>query len=304
MNGHRLFASAFTLISVLSAQVVGAEPVRGLSAPTKGGSVARAQTSDEYWNNRERGWHWYEDPPAEVKPEKPSPAEVPTVPEVAKPIDKQEKPKEAELAQFERMQKRLEELQHIAYITPSEENVRRYLTLKTEVVDRASHFADVWQRVVWATPALDPTVTGRPVNAKALEVFRDEERRSRDQNIASLASTHALFFFFRSDCPYCHQFAPLLKQFQAKYGIPIVPISMDGGSLPDFPSPRMDNGISAKLNVERWPALFLLDAGAAKITPLGFGVLAESELIERLYTVTRPDADSMVPSISKAVTIN
>jgi conjugal transfer pilus assembly protein TraF len=281
-----------------------AEPVRSDSTPVKSVAGIRVQASDAYWNSRERGWHWYEDPPAEVKPEKPSPAEAVTPPEAAKPVDKQEKPKAAELAQFERMQKRLEELEHIAYITPSEENVRQYLALKSEVVERASRFADVWQRVVWATPELDPTVTGRPVNAKALEVFRDEERRSRDQTIASLASTHALFFFFRSDCPYCHQFAPLLKQFHAKYGIPIVPISMDGGSLPDFPSPRMDNGISAKLNVERWPALFLLDAGAAKITPLGFGVLAESELIERLYTVTRPDADSMAPGISKTVTIN
>jgi conjugal transfer pilus assembly protein TraF len=291
-------------VLLLSAQAGWAEPVRGETAPAKGVSPVRAPTSDAYWNNRERGWHWYEDPPAEVKAEKPSSAEAATPTELAKPVDRQERPKQAELAQFERMQRRLEELEHIAYITPSEENVRQYLALKSEVVERASRFADVWQRVVWATPELDPTVTGRPVNAKALEVFRDEERRSRDQTIASLASTHAHFFFFRSDCPYCHQFAPLLKQFQAKYGINIVPISMDGGALPEFPSPRMDNGISAKLNVERWPALFLFDAAAAKITPIGFGVLAESELIERLYTVTRPDADSMVPGVSKTLTIN
>jgi conjugal transfer pilus assembly protein TraF len=284
---------------VLMADGIGAEQGSAVGPPVKRVSFVRSPSSNSYWNDRERGWHWYEDPPA-AKPEELPPTEAP----VAKPIEKDAKPQEAELAQFERMKVRLEELQHIAYMTPSEENIRRFLALKTEAVEKASRFADVWQRVVWATPELDPTVTGRPVNAKALEVFREEERRSRDQNIASLAQTHALFFFFKSDCPYCHQFAPLLKQFQAKYGISIVPISMDGGSLPDFPSPRMDNGISAKLNVERWPALYLLDAGNARITPIGFGVLAESELVERLFTVTRPDADSMVPGVSKTVTIN
>ena len=52
---------------------------------------------------------------------------------------------------------------------PTEANVRRYMGSSP----RSSHaplFADVAQQVAWATPALDPTLQGRPVGAKALEV--------------------------------------------------------------------------------------------------------------------------------------
>ena len=63
-----------------------------------------------------------------------------------------------------------------ALMRPSEANVRRYMELESQVVARASYFADVAQRVAWATPQLDPTLQGRPVNAKALEVFEGDDK--------------------------------------------------------------------------------------------------------------------------------
>ena len=44
----------------------------------------------------------------------------------------------------------------------------------------------VAQRVAWATPELDPTLQGRPVNAKALEVFEQTELVDRSRAIADL----------------------------------------------------------------------------------------------------------------------
>ena len=146
--------------------------------------------------------------------------------------------KPSELVEFEALQKRVEDLRNIAIINPSEHNIRNYLNIQNFVIEKASTFADVAQRVIWATPELDPTVTGRPVNAKALEVFDREQALARTNTVARLSQTHALFFFFRSDCPYCHQFAPLLRDFEAKFGLHIVPISVDGGGLPEFRSPK------------------------------------------------------------------
>jgi conjugal transfer pilus assembly protein TraF len=84
-------------------------------------------------------------------------------------------------------------------------------------------------------PQLDPTLQGRPVNAKALEVFDQAELVDRSRAIADLGKDHVLFFFYRSDCPYCHAFAPTLAAFQARHGIQVVAISVDGGPLPSFP---------------------------------------------------------------------
>jgi conjugal transfer pilus assembly protein TraF len=203
--------------------------------------------------------------------------------------------------EFEALQKRVEDLRNIAIINPSEQNIRNYLNIQNFVIEKASTFADVAQRVIWASPELDPTVTGRPVNAKALEVFDREQAGARTNTVAQLSQTHALFFFFRSDCPYCHQFAPLLKDFEAKFGLKIVPISVDGGGLPEFRSPRMDNGIARTLDVRQVPALFLAEPRGGKITPIGYGVLSESELLERIFVVTQPDADKFVPSTTQYV---
>jgi conjugal transfer pilus assembly protein TraF len=266
--------------------------------PTTKTAVDRddARIDDSYWRDRERGWFWYDDPlPERNEGPKPKPKAVPTISAPTTPK------KPSELVEFEALQKRVEDLRNIAIINPSEQNIRNYLNIQNFVIEKASTFADVAQRVIWATPELDPTVTGRPVNAKALEVFDREQAGARTNTVAQLSQTHALFFFFRSDCPYCHQFAPLLKDFEAKFGLKIVPISVDGGGLPEFRSPRVDNGIARTLDVRQVPALFLAEPRGGKITPIGYGVLSESELLERIYVVTQPDADKLVPSTTQYV---
>ncbi|PND33877.1 conjugal transfer protein TraF [Achromobacter pulmonis] len=247
--------------------------------------------SAPYWSDRWRGWHFYEDP---------EPENLPAIPksqvqqrQVAPP------PRPPELVEFERLQKTLEDFRNIAIMRPTEANVRRYMELESQVVNRASYFADVAQRVAWSTPELDPTLQGRPVNAKALEVFEQQQREERSGSVAELGRDHVLFFFYRSDCPYCHAFAPVLAAFQARYGIQVVAVSVDGGPMPGFPNARPDNGIATTLKVTQVPAVFLAQPYTGKITPIGFGVLSESQLLERIAIVSSPQTEAMVPSTTQ-----
>ncbi|TMW79472.1 redoxin domain-containing protein, partial [Thauera sp. UPWRP] len=209
--------------------------------------------------------------------------------------------KAPELVEFERLQKTLEDTRNIAIMRPTEANVRRYMELESQVVARASYFADVAQRVAWATPELDPTLQGRPVNAKALEVFEQTQQAGRSRAIADLGTDHVLFFFYRSDCPYCHAFAPILAAFQARHGLQVVAVSMDGGPMPGFPEARPDNGIATTLKVTQVPAIFLAQPFTGRITPIGFGVLSESQLLERLAIVSTPQGEAMLPSATRQI---
>ena len=249
--------------------------------------AVRAQTPpSSYWSDAWRGWHFYEDPEPDTQ-DRPAPSPKPAAP-TAKP--KALRP--PEIAEFERLQKTLEETRNIAIMRPTEANVRRYMELESRVVARASTFADVAQRVAWATPELDPTLQGRPVNAKALEVFEQQQMSQRTENIGTLGRDHVLFFFFRGDCPYCHAFAPTLGAFEARYGIKVVAISIDGGTMPGFPDARRDNGIATTLKVSQVPAVYLAQPFTGKIMPIGFGVLSESQLLERIATVSAPTSES------------
>ena len=286
------------VLMVLFAALPGALPV---AAQQQAGGSASTPTAAPairsiFWDDNRRGWHFYEDPEPDVAP---PPRKSPARSRDATPTD----PRPPELIEFARLQKRLEEFRNIAIIKPTEANVRRYMELEASVVRQASHFSDVAQRVAWSTPELDMTLQGRPVNARAIEVFDREQSQSRNQSLATLAGTHVLFFFFRSDCPYCHAFAPTLDTFQARHGIQIVPISVDGGGLPAFPQFRRDNGISRTLQVAQVPALYLAEPFTGKITPIGFGVLSESQLIERIATVAAPSAEALAPSATRRVSL-
>jgi conjugal transfer pilus assembly protein TraF len=262
------------------------------SAPASAQTSIHVAHRASYWEDSRRGWHFYEDPESMEQ----------TLPKATSPAGKVA-PKLPEIIQFERLQKKLEETRTVAIMNPTEVNVRRYMELESRLVGQASLFADVAQRVAWATPELDPSLQGRPVNAKALEVFEQDQLQARARSIAELGTDHVLFFFFRSDCPYCHAFAPTLEAFQARYGMTVVPISIDGGGIPGFPHPRRDNGIAHTLHVAQVPAVFLAQPFAGKVSPIGFGVLSESQLLERISLVATPATEAMVPSTAQHLTL-
>lgn len=251
-----------------------------------------------YWNDTWRGWHFYEEPLSDdPPPSSPRPA-APT------PREPRSRPKPPELVELERLRQAVEEARGIAVMRPTEANVRRYMELEAKVVAQASTFADVAQRLAWTTPGLDPTLQGRPVNAKALEIFETQQLADRSRSIASLGRDHVLLFFFRSDCPYCHAFAPVLESFQTRHGIRVEAVSLDGGALPGFAATRRDNGIAAALRVAQVPAVYLAQPFTGRIVPIGFGVLSESQLLERITAASSPEFEAMVPGAIQQVARN
>lgn len=251
-----------------------------------------------YWFDTWRGWHFYEEPEPEFE------HRVPPPPQPAPPGPKQVPAKRPELVEFERLQKALEETRHIAVMRPTEANVRRYMEMEAQVVARASTFADMAQRIAWASPELDPSLQGRPVNAKALEVFDQLQMAQRSESIGALGRDHVLLFFFRGDCPYCHALAPTLQAFQARHGIRVVAVSVDGGSLPGFVDARRDNGISRTLQVSQVPAVYLAQPFTGVITPIGFGVLSEAQLLERIAIVGAAPTAGGPPLASRQAVVN
>lgn len=257
------------------------------------GQAFADEPSKRFWSDARRGWHFYEEPEAELPPTTLA-APDRKAPKPSTPAAPQRAP---ELIEFERLQKTLEEVRNIAIMRPTEANVRRYMELESRVVARASTFADVAQRVAWSSPELDPTLQGRPVNAKAIEVYEQQQSVERSRSIADLGRDHVLIFFFRSDCPYCHAFAPTLAAFEARFGIKVEAVSVDGGAMPGFAGARRDNGIATALRVTQVPAVYLAQPFTGRITPIGFGVLSESQLLERISAVSAGGSEAALGAV-------
>jgi conjugal transfer pilus assembly protein TraF len=237
--------------------------------------VPDADTILTYWRQHQEGWFWYRDP----LPPKPRP-----------PVNTPKKPKD--LSDFEALQQRLENLKKVAVMNPSDANLLAYMRMQRLVMDKSQTFADRWQRLVWSEPDLDYALSGRPTNAMAINVFDDQQRDRDAQTVRGLASTHGLIFVFRSDCPFCHRFAPILKRFEQEFGMTVLAVSMDGGTLPEYPDARADNGIATRLNARSVPALYLTQPSKREIRSIGFGLMSDSELLERIATLSRDRSDT------------
>lgn len=225
-----------------------------------------------------RGWHFYDDPAKEH-------VRRPALDRLMPPAKPESLPVPPELERFRHLQREVEEVRAIAIIRPTEANVRRYMELEARVVRNASQFADLAQQIAWANPVLDPSTQGRPVNASALEAYELDQARARSASLAAIGRDHVLIFFFRGDCGYCHKLAPVLNAFRLRHGIPLVAVSVDGGAMPAIPEARIDNGIARALKVVQVPAVFLAQPFTGSIVPVGFGVLSDAQLVERVIAV-------------------
>jgi conjugal transfer pilus assembly protein TraF len=280
-------AMAWALTAASHAQNLPANAAPQDDIPASSGAPAAedAEPRATYWRHHREGWFWYQDP-------------VPTKPRAPAKTPK----RSSELADFDALQKRLEDLKRIAVMNPSEANLLAYMRLQRTVMDKSQTFADRWQRLVWSVPDLDYGMTGRPTNAMAINVF-DDQQRSRDaETVRALAATHGLIFVFRSDCPFCHRFAPILKRFEQEFGITVLAVSTDGGTLPDYPDARPDNGIATRLQVRSVPAVYLTQPNRREIRPVGFGLMSDSELLERVAALARDQTSdrSNTPSNARA----
>ena len=182
----------------------------------------------------------------------------------------------------------LEDKKAKAVVYPTEDNIKDYMSYQKFVLDKSSNFADVWRRTLWKTPELDYTQF-RPTAKMAKEAWIDKRNSDVGDTIRKINERYGIFFIFQGSCPYCHKYAPILKSFQEKYGITIMPVSMDNGGLPGWDKFLINKGQVEKmgLTTQAVPATILFDKETRKFIPVGFGVLSHSELEERIYAITK-----------------
>jgi conjugal transfer pilus assembly protein TraF len=245
-------------------------------------ALTAPDAAGDYFERNAEGWFWYRDPPVESAEEEKSKTES----------DNEEKqttrPATDPLDQLEQIQETIARAEARAVLQPTAENITEYLRLNQWQLDQSSLFSDVWRRVVWQTPELDYSLR-RPVTNLAVHAYQDQRNTDRTKAVTAVAATHGLFFFFKGSCPYCHAFGPVLKRFSETYGIEILPVSLDGGTLPEFPHPKTDTRVASELGVSTVPSLFLVDPRKRNVIPVGSGVMSADELANRIYLLTQTE---------------
>jgi conjugal transfer pilus assembly protein TraF len=206
-------------------------------------------------------------------------------------FEKPTREKEA-LDKLKKWQEELEAKRALSIIDPTPENIKAYIKAQEKLLQTASVYSDVWRRVIWQTPELNYGLK-RPVNNAGIEEYNRGRRDSELKTLNELSKEWGIFFFFRSDCPYCHVMASTLKTMTEYYDIQIFPVTLDGGVLPEYPDAKQDNGLSSILNITQVPTMVLGNIRDRRMILLGSGVISVNEIIERIYILTQTKPGEM-----------
>lgn len=268
-NSGFAFTAALALALQTAAPVsVGAQDVEAM------GTSGPSRRDAFYCGERQLGSWFYCDPDKARAAEK-SPVTAPAVP-AAK--------------QLAAISEQLDELKAKAILDPTTENLTAYMHYQREQLDRASTFADVWGRAVWQNPDLDYTLE-RPINSLGKQTWMADRKAEKTSTMKSLSQRYGVFYFYSSACSACRVFSPIIRSISDQYGLEVLAVSMDGGPNETFPRYAVNTGQYERMGLtgNQVPALVLFDTQTKRPIPIGYGLMAADEVMDRIFTLTRTE---------------
>ncbi len=243
-----------------------------------------------YFEDKERGWFWKEPVLLVEEPEQDS--EEAPVASVAPPSAKTPAepvasnspvPIEAP-APFTPawLREKLPEYRDRAIGDPTSENVRAYFYLQRYAMDMAERFATAAQRVVLSDAVLDENQR-RPLSTYGARVVDELAKEQTLELAKTIAAQAGIWYFYRSDCPYCKAQNPVLKRLKRRLGLTILPIALDGRHGPDsaYPNTVLNRGQAELLGVTSTPTLYMVKR-PNEFVLLSEGLVADTGFIQRM----------------------
>lgn len=213
---------------------------------------------------QKQGLFWYEAPPKKEETKKeefPRPV-VPDVDTMMKMHPKQ-------------IRKLLEETHEYAIYTLKPEDSLAYYTVLDVMRRKSAAMANVSGFVMLEHPELNGA-SGYPVTKPGNAVRVKQLNENIDKTLASNREQYALLFFTQPHCPYCHQQAQILDNFQRDTHWLIKEVDI-------LQQPEA----AAKFNVSMTPVVVAIRKDSEIWQPVSVGVDSLSNLKANLYRMVR-----------------
>ena len=116
------------------------------------------------------------------------------------------------------------------------------------------------------------------------EAIRKSEKIQATKNIFK---EFEFIYIFKSTCPHCKRFTPVIRDFTQTFNVPITAYSVDGGKAPGLESklisPDIYNTLFTEANYKPVvPALFLFNKNTHQVYAVTFGEATALDLVSRL----------------------
>ena len=110
----------------------------------------------------------------------------------------------------------------------------------------------------------------------------------------ALTQRYGVFYFYSSSCSACRTFSPVMRALSDNYGLEVLAVSMDGGPNEVFPNYVVDSGQYQRMGLQGGtvPAIVLFDTQTKQPIPIGYGVMAADEVMQRIFYLTQIEPGS------------
>ncbi|PZQ48835.1 MAG: hypothetical protein DI556_13550 [Rhodovulum sulfidophilum] len=272
--------------------------------------VAGADVS-QFFDDRARGWFWYEDPAPEPEVIEPEPEPVALTPPAPIPEPEPTQAPPAAEAPTPGSTAWLREAMPLALDVatddPTPENVERYFLLQREALDKSERFSEVAQLISTGHPTLDEN-RRRPRADQFAKMLDGQAAAGRQEVLRDLFSRSALVLFVDRNCSACAMVGDNLHRLSQTHGLIWRVVSLDGTILPPQfnVETAFDQGISEQLGVTTGGAIFLATP-PNRFDPVTWNPTAGAEITERVVSVAyragliSPDQYQMTRAVNAPV---
>ena len=135
--------------------------------------------------------------------------------------------------------------------------------------------------------SINQLIQNRNISTNSFSIKNDNQTiDEKYHDFDAMNRNFAFVIFYRSTCPHCQRFVPILSQFANDYGFRVYPYSTDGQALSEFPnSMPMTNQIEQTFfsspNIEV-PSLFLINVKTMKAYLIDQGEMSYTDLQDRV----------------------
>lgn len=173
---------------------------------------------------------------------------------------------------------------HKARQTKSLEDMRTFLVLQDYWMKESSRFSQLFQKALVYYPQFDYSVT-HPTSSLGTKWLDESRENKRSQVIHALSQTHGILFFYRGENAFDSKQIPIIRDFCTRFGLPLIPVSVDGVVSPELINSRRDNGQANRLGVRYFPAILLVEPNKQETVPVAYGLTTQDVLENRLFQV-------------------
>ncbi|MBB1388763.1 conjugal transfer protein TraF [Shewanella sp. SG44-6] len=255
-------------------------------------AFANEDSGKGFYERSAEGWFWHEPLPEQIEeieeeiapPQSVEPSDDATV--------KAEPKSTLEPMTVAWFRENLPKAKIMAINSRSPDDVKRYLYMQRAAVDVSTEFMTQYIATSMFDPYLNESLR-RPETGIALTTHRVAQDKNMWELFKRLGKNNSLIYFYSSSCAYCATQTPYLSRVTEEFGWDVLPVSIDGGPVPNDQFQYFENykvatpEMAQTFNVVATPTLYLVDKSSNDFYLLSSGLAALTEIVERSIQIAK-----------------